>query len=106
MEINFGAIFRSTMQKAKVHKGHRYAFGGLITKLYCLTSVPTEEVDYCSHIEAPHVVTNIKDPKVSTSSVLTITERTHRDELSMAHIYGLKMLRHRIRGRPSIPDEI
>ncbi|KAG5605049.1 hypothetical protein H5410_026541 [Solanum commersonii] len=30
-KLNIGAIVKSTMQKAQVHTGHMYAFGGLIT---------------------------------------------------------------------------
>lgn len=50
MEVNFGAIFRTAMRKAKTHKGRRYAFGGLISELCHLTGVPTEEADYYPNI--------------------------------------------------------
>lgn len=67
MEINFDTIFRSAMHKVKVHKGYGYSFGGLITELCHLTSVPTKEADYCPCIEGPpYVVTNTKRPEVST----------------------------------------
>ncbi|KAG5580181.1 hypothetical protein H5410_050808 [Solanum commersonii] len=33
MELNIGAIIKSFMWKARDHKGHKYAFGGLITKM-------------------------------------------------------------------------
>ncbi|KAG5605643.1 hypothetical protein H5410_027135 [Solanum commersonii] len=46
MELNIGAIMNSSMWKARVHKGHNYAFGGLITKLCHATDVPEENVDY------------------------------------------------------------
>ncbi|KAG5591699.1 hypothetical protein H5410_042213 [Solanum commersonii] len=32
-EMNIEAIVKSAMRKARVHKGHKYAFGGLITKI-------------------------------------------------------------------------
>lgn len=89
MDINFGTIFRSAMRKVKVHKGCRYAFGDLITELCCLTCVPTEEEDYCPHIDAPpYVVTIIKRFEVSTVPVLTTIKRSYHDELIIARITG------------------
>lgn len=100
MDINFGTIFKSAMQKVKVHKGRRYAFDDVITELCHLTCVHTEEADYCPHIEVPpYVVTNIKVPEVSTRSVITTIERNFHDELIMAPIFGLEMLRYP-RGAP------
>ncbi|KAK4718110.1 hypothetical protein R3W88_016448 [Solanum pinnatisectum] len=60
-------VLKSAILKALVHKGLKYAFGGLITKMCRVADVPEENVDYM----AP-------------------------DELIMARIYGLKMLRHQI----------
>ncbi|KAG5577163.1 hypothetical protein H5410_057297 [Solanum commersonii] len=46
IELNIGAIMKSFMRKSRVHKGHMYAFGGLITKLCRVAGVPEENVDY------------------------------------------------------------
>ncbi|KAH0722863.1 hypothetical protein KY290_005520 [Solanum tuberosum] len=32
-ELTIGAVLKSAMRKARVHKGHMYAFGGLVTRL-------------------------------------------------------------------------
>lgn len=55
MEINFGTILRSAIRKMKMHKGHKYALGGLITKLCCLIGVPIEEAGYCHALRCPPV---------------------------------------------------
>lgn len=52
-ELNFGAIFKSSMRKTRVHHGRRYTFEGLITKLCHHTGVLTDDLDYCLCIEAP-----------------------------------------------------
>lgn len=38
-----------------------------------------------------YVVTNIKGPEVTTGLILTATERSHRDELIIARMYGLEI---------------
>ncbi|KAH0655763.1 hypothetical protein KY285_030645 [Solanum tuberosum] len=48
MELNIGAIVKFSMRKSRVHKGHKYAFGGLITKLCRVARVPEKNVDYMS----------------------------------------------------------
>lgn len=101
-ELNFGAIYKSSMRKAHAHQGFRYAFGGLITKLCRHTCVPKDPLDDVPYIEASHYnVANINGPNVSLVPVLTIAERAHRDELIMVRMFGLEKLRHRVDGRPS-----
>lgn len=46
-------------------------------------------------------MTNIKGLDVSFGPVLANQVRAHRDELIMAHMYGLEILIHRTEGRPS-----
>ncbi|KAK4731675.1 hypothetical protein R3W88_024663 [Solanum pinnatisectum] len=62
-----------TRDRARVHKGHKYAFGGLITKMCRIAGVPDEQLDYM----AP----------------LYPALRHWRDELIMVRMYGLEMLR-------------
>lgn len=102
VEINFRSIFKSSMRKDQVHRGYKYTFGGLITELCKCAGVLEDPLDYFPHIEGPQYnVTNIKGPVVSEGPMLTTAERAHRDELIMGRMYGLKMLRHKIGGRPS-----
>lgn len=54
----------------------------------------------------PNVSTNSKGPDISVGLVLTTTERCHHDELIMAHIYGLEMLRYQIGDRLSTLEEL
>lgn len=106
-ELKFGSIFKSSMRKARVHHGLRYAFGGLITELRKHAGVLEEPLDYFSHIESPHHnVTNIKGLVVFEGPVVTTTERAHRDELIMGWMYGLEMLRHRTGGKPFTQEKI
>lgn len=51
-------------------------------------------------------MTNIKGLDESARLALTTTERNHRDELIMGQMFGLEMLRHRTRGRPSTQQKI
>lgn len=106
-ELNFRSIFKSSMRKAQVHRGRKYTFGGLITKLCKCIRVPEEALDYFPHIEGPQYnVTNIKGLVVSEGPMLTTTERAHRDMLIMGRMYGLKMLHHKTGGRPSTQEEL
>lgn len=60
MELNVGSVVKSAMRKARTHKGRRYAFGGIITKLCLCAGVPTDDFNYCPHIEAsPYIVTSV-----------------------------------------------
>ncbi|KAH0695893.1 hypothetical protein KY289_013375 [Solanum tuberosum] len=94
--INVGAVLKSTMRKARVHNGRRYAFGGLITSLCRTEGVPEESVDYIAPLfTTPLDVTKTKGPKNAHGATLTTTERNKRDDLIMAHMYGLEMLRHK-----------
>ncbi|KAH0669439.1 hypothetical protein KY285_025463 [Solanum tuberosum] len=95
MELNIGAIMKSSMRKARVHKGHKYAFGGLITKLCRAADVPEENIDYMAPLyPAPVDITRTKGLDTEFGLTLTTAERHRRDELIMARMYGLEMLRH------------
>uniref|UniRef100_M1DJS4 Uncharacterized protein n=1 Tax=Solanum tuberosum TaxID=4113 RepID=M1DJS4_SOLTU len=95
------------MRKARVHKGHRYAFGGLITKMCRVASVPKENLDYMAPLyPAPVDIIRIKGPDTDFGLTLTTVECHRRDELIMAMMYGLEMLRHKTGGRPSTDLEI
>ncbi|KAH0672406.1 hypothetical protein KY290_024647 [Solanum tuberosum] len=83
------------MQKARVHKGHKYAFGGLITRMCRAAGVPEENVDYMAPLfPAPVDITRKKGPDTEFGPTLTTVERHMRDELIMARMYGLEMLHH------------
>lgn len=84
------------MKKALVHRRHRYAFRGLITKLCRRIGVPEEQLDYFHHIEASYYnVTNIKGPDKSAGHMLATAEWNHKEELIMRWMFGLEMLHHR-----------
>uniref|UniRef100_M1D9Y7 Uncharacterized protein n=1 Tax=Solanum tuberosum TaxID=4113 RepID=M1D9Y7_SOLTU len=83
------------MRKARVHKGHRYGFGGLITKMCRAVGVPEENLDYIAPpFLAPVDITRTKVPDTEFGPTLTTAERHRRDELIMARMYGLEMLRY------------
>uniref|UniRef100_M1DWS8 Uncharacterized protein n=1 Tax=Solanum tuberosum TaxID=4113 RepID=M1DWS8_SOLTU len=83
------------MRKARVHKGHKYAFGGLITKMCCAAGVLEEHLDYMDPLYPTSVdITRTKRPDSKFGLTLTIVERHMRDELIMEMMYVLEMLRH------------
>uniref|UniRef100_M1DMQ3 Putative plant transposon protein domain-containing protein n=1 Tax=Solanum tuberosum TaxID=4113 RepID=M1DMQ3_SOLTU len=107
MKLNIEAIIKSSMRKSWVHKGHRYAFGGLITKMCRVAGVPEENLDYMAPLyPAPVDITHTKGTDTDFGPTLTTVERHKRDELIMARMYGLEMLRHKTGGRPSTDLEI
>uniref|UniRef100_M1DK78 Putative plant transposon protein domain-containing protein n=1 Tax=Solanum tuberosum TaxID=4113 RepID=M1DK78_SOLTU len=107
MELNIGAIIKSSMRKSRVHKEHMYAFGGLITKMCFVAGVPEENVDYMAPLyPAPVEISHTKGPDTDFGPTLTTAERHKRDELIMARMYGLEMLWHKTGGRPSTDLEI
>ncbi|KAH0710902.1 hypothetical protein KY284_012329 [Solanum tuberosum] len=76
--INVGAVLKSAMRKARVHRGRRRA------------GVPEESVDYMVPLfTTPLDVTNTKGPENMHGSTLTTTERNRRDEMIMARTFGL-----------------
>uniref|UniRef100_M1DBL6 Putative plant transposon protein domain-containing protein n=1 Tax=Solanum tuberosum TaxID=4113 RepID=M1DBL6_SOLTU len=94
-EVNIGVVFKSAMRKARVHKGHKYAFGGLITRMCRVAGVPKDNVDYMAPLfAAPMDITRTKGPDTKFGPTLTTAEHHMRDELIMARMYGLEMLRH------------
>ncbi|KAH0686462.1 hypothetical protein KY284_017015 [Solanum tuberosum] len=84
MKLNIGAIIKSSMRKARVHKEHRYAFCGLITKMCCVAGVPEENLDYMAPLYPASVdITRTKGPDTNFGPILTTAERHRRDELIM-----------------------
>lgn len=64
MELNIRAVIKLAMRKARAHKGRRYAFGGLITKLCHNIGIPTEEYDYWPTLRLPPMLLSMfKDQK-------------------------------------------
>lgn len=94
-ELNIGVFLKPAMRKARVHKDHRYAFGCLFTKLCRVAGVLEENVDCMAPLfPTPVDITRTKRPEYEFGPTLTTTERHRRDELIMARMYGLEMLRH------------
>ncbi|KAK4734071.1 hypothetical protein R3W88_008332 [Solanum pinnatisectum] len=94
-ELNIRAILKSAMRKGRVHKGNRYAFSGLITRMCRDIGVPKENVDYMApSFPTPVDITRTKGPDTEFGPTLTIVERHPCDELIMARMYNLEMLRH------------
>ncbi|KAG5581295.1 hypothetical protein H5410_051922 [Solanum commersonii] len=84
MELNIGAIMKSSMWKAWVHKGHMY-----------VADIPKENIDYIAPLyPAPVDITQNKGSDTEFGPTLTTAEHHRRDELIMARMYGLEMLRH------------
>ncbi|KAG5620256.1 hypothetical protein H5410_005474 [Solanum commersonii] len=78
--IKVGAVLKSDMRKARVHRGRRYAFGRLITNLCRQAGVPKESVDYIAPLfTTPLDVTKTKGPKNMHGPTLTTAERNRRD---------------------------
>lgn len=106
VEINIRAVLKSSMRKARVHRGRRYVFGGLITRLYRDAGVPKEPLDYIPRIKSnPYVVTSTRGPDLQSKPVLTIAEIYRRDEMITIRMYGLQMLTLRTSGRPTTEEE-
>lgn len=78
IELKIGVVLKSKMRKPRAHKGRRYTFGGLITKLCHNVGVATEEYDYFPHIKTPtYMVKNVQGPEMVTGTILTTVERFH-----------------------------
>ncbi|KAG5631731.1 hypothetical protein H5410_003448 [Solanum commersonii] len=95
LELNIRTVLKSAMRKAWIHKGHKYAFGGLITKMCRPAGDPEENVDYMSPLFPTPVIS--LEPRGSTLSLGQLSpllERHRRNELIMARMYGLEMLCH------------
>ncbi|KAH0712429.1 hypothetical protein KY289_008388 [Solanum tuberosum] len=107
LPINVGAVLKSAMRKARVHRGQRYAFGGLITNLCRRAGVPEETVDYMAPLfTTPLDITKTKGPENMHGPTLTTAERNRRDEMIMARMFGLEMLRHRNGCRASTQEQL
>lgn len=91
-----GPVLKSVIRKSKVHRGRRYAFGGLITRLGQNAGVPEEGLDYMALLIIVSIdVTKTKGPDTINGPTLTTTERNRRDDLIMARMYGLETLLHK-----------
>lgn len=67
-----GSIIKSTMLKDRVHNGHTYAFGGLITRMYRIVEVSEEILDYMAPLyEARMDITRTKGPDKYLGPILT-----------------------------------
>ncbi|KAG5587144.1 hypothetical protein H5410_047578 [Solanum commersonii] len=72
-KLNIDVVLKSAMRKARVHKGYRYTFGGLITRLCCTGGVPEESLDYMEQLFLVLVViTKTKEPDNEFGLTLTI----------------------------------
>ncbi|KAG5581028.1 hypothetical protein H5410_051655 [Solanum commersonii] len=79
-EVNIRAVLKLAMQKAWVHKGHWYAFGGLITIMCRVASVPKENVDYMTPLFQTHMdITRTKGPDIEFGPTLTTAELHRKD---------------------------
>ncbi|KAH0781553.1 hypothetical protein KY290_001151 [Solanum tuberosum] len=95
IELNIGDVLKSAMRKARVHKGNMYDFGGLITRMCRVAGVLEENLEYMAPLfQASVDITRTKGPDTEFGPNLTIVERHRRDELIMARMYDLEMLRH------------
>ncbi|KAH0714807.1 hypothetical protein KY284_007712 [Solanum tuberosum] len=107
LPINVGAMLKSAMRKARARRGRRYAFGRLITNLYRRAGVPEESVDYMAPLfTIPLDVTKTKGPENMHGPTLTTAECNVRDEMIMARMFGLEMLRHRNGCRASTQEQL
>lgn len=94
--LNFGAIFSLAMRKAKTHKGRSINSGASLLNYVILQVCQKKRSITTLFFRGPYVATHIKGPDMSLGSVLTTVERAYRDELIMACMYGLEMLRHQM----------
>ncbi|KAH0761031.1 hypothetical protein KY290_017104 [Solanum tuberosum] len=107
LPINVGAVLKLAMRKARVHRGRRYTFGGLITNFCRRAGVPKESVDYMAPLfTTPLDITKTKGPENMHGPTLTTAERNRRDEMIMACMFGLEMLRHRNGCRASTQEQL
>ncbi|KAG5599415.1 hypothetical protein H5410_030785 [Solanum commersonii] len=97
IELNIGAVLKSAMRKARVHKEYMYSFGGIITRLCRAKGVPEESLDYMSPLFPTLVdITNTKGPDNDQIC----------DDLIMAQMYGLEMLHHQNGYRASTDEQL
>lgn len=94
--INIGAAFRLEKKKTQLHQGRRYAFGGLITQFFRAVGVREESLDYMATLIPGSVdVTKTMGSETIHRQTLTTVERNRKNEMIIAHMYELQMLRHR-----------
>ncbi|KAH0685764.1 hypothetical protein KY284_016317 [Solanum tuberosum] len=107
LPINVGAVLKLVMRKARLHRGRRYAFGGLINNLCRRAGVPEESVDYMAPLlTTPLDVTKTKEPENMYGLILTTIERNIRDDMITARMFGFEMLRHRNGCRASSQEQL
>lgn len=62
--LKIEAILKSILCKTRVHKGKMYAFGGLITRLFCFAVILEEKLDYLTPLfPTPVDITKTKGPR-------------------------------------------
>lgn len=106
MEVNSTPYSELLFERPRHTKDAGMPFESLLLNYVILQACRLRMLTISPTFRPPYVATNIKDPNVSMEPILTTTERCHRDELIMAHMYGLEMLRHRISGHPSTLEDL
>lgn len=90
LEVNVGAVLKSSIRKARVHKGSRFAFGGIITTLCRQDGMPDKILDYLPATDMdPFDVTNVRGLELEQGPILMTVERHMRDELITAWMFGM-----------------
>ncbi|MCD9561302.1 hypothetical protein HAX54_020335 [Datura stramonium] len=93
MEINVGAVIKSTMKKARLQK---YGFSGLLITYLRSQDIEEEALDYKQRVEWSVVdVTKTKAPDTTYGPVLTLAEQHARDDRYVTKMFDLQMLQLR-----------
>jgi len=106
-ELNISVILKFSLRKAFVHRGCSYDFGSLITRVCHFVGVTKESLDYMApQFLMPVNVTKTKGHNNEFCTTLTTAEWHRCNELNMAHMYGLEMLRYKNRCRAFSSEQI
>lgn len=105
--INFGAIIRSTMRKARLHSRSYFTFGNLLTAMLRKEDIEEEPADH----KLPHTpkkvdLTKVKDAETTHGVNLTTAERHARDESFFRHLYGMTRFTMMSGGRIPTAEEL
>ncbi|PHT59454.1 hypothetical protein CQW23_01817 [Capsicum baccatum] len=88
--INIGAIIRSTMRKARLHKRSHFSFGNLLTAILRKEGIEEEPADHkLPHNPKKVDLTKVKDAETTHGVNLTTAKRHARDESFFCHLYGM-----------------
>ena len=88
--INIGAVIRTSMRKARVHKRSHFSFDNFLTALLRKEHIEEEPADHkLPHNPKKVDLTKIKDPETGQGINLTTAERHARDESFFRHLYGM-----------------